>query len=78
MTRVRQNNYFSRNKLPARFPDDVVRVKRSTLRTVDGAAFQGKAFSEDEIVVSSFATFLQHFPDSGVFNENAFKRLRGY
>ena len=36
--------YFCRNKLPARFPDDI--VKRSTFRTVDGAAFEGKAFSE--------------------------------
>ena len=78
MARVRQNNYFSRNTLPARFPDDVVSVKRSTFRTVDGAAFEGKASSEDEIVVSSFATFLQHLPDSGAFKENAFKRLRGY
>ena len=39
---MRQNYYFSRKKLPARFPDDVVRVKRSTLRTVDGAAFEGQ------------------------------------
>ena len=71
---MRQNLiYFSRNnKLPARFPGDVVRVKRSTLRTVDGVAFERKAFSEDEIVVSSFAIFLQHLPDSGI------KRLRGY
>ena len=58
MASVRQNNYFSLNKLQARFRDDVVRVKRSTLRTVDGAAFEGKASLEDEIVVSSFPTFL--------------------
>ena len=38
--------YFSRNKLLARFPDDAVRVKYSTLRTVVGAAFEGKASSE--------------------------------
>ena len=55
-----------------------MRVKRSTLPTVDGAAFEGKAYSEDQIVFPSFATFLQHLPDSGVFKENAFKRLRGY
>ena len=35
--------YFSQNKLPVRFPDDIVRVKRSALRTVDGATFEGKA-----------------------------------
>ena len=73
--------YFSRNKLPARFPDDIVRVKRSALRTVDGDTFEGKASSEDEIVASSFgmiAIFLRHSPDSGVFKENAFERLRDY
>ena len=30
----RPPKYFSRNKFPARFPNDVVRVKRSDLRTV--------------------------------------------
>ena len=70
--------YFSCIKLLARFSDGVVRIKRSTLRTVDGAAFEGKASLEDEIVASSFATFLRHSPDSGVFKENAFERLIGY
>lgn len=63
--------------MPAHFPYDVVNVKRSTLRTVDDAAFERKASSEGEIVVSSFATFLQHLPDSGVCKENVFERLRG-
>ena len=73
--------YFSRNKLPSRFPDDIVRVKRSALRTVDGATFEGKASSEDEIVASSFGMiviFLRHSPDSGVFKDNAFEKLRDY
>ena len=58
--------YFSHNELLARFSDSVVRVKRSTLHTVDGAAFEGKASLEDEIVASSFGTFLCHSQDSGV------------
>ena len=55
-----------------------MRVKCSTLRTVDGVVFEGKASSEDETLVSSFATYFQHLPDSGVFKENIFKRLRDY
>ena len=42
-----------------------MRVKRSTLHTVDGAAFEGKASLEDEIVASSFGAFLRNSPDSG-------------
>ena len=38
----RPPKYFSRNKLPARFPEDIVRIKRSTLQTVDGSPFKGK------------------------------------
>ena len=63
-------NYFSYNKLTMHFPDDIVRVKRSILRTADGAAFEGKASSEAEIMASSFgmiAIFLRHSPDSVVF-----------
>ena len=69
--------YFSRNKLPARFPDDVVRVKRSTLRTVDGAAFEGKASSELRrhrgFVVCDISSAFTRF---WLFKENAFERLR--
>ena len=53
--------------------------KRSALQTVDGGPFQGKASSEDEIVASSFgllATFLRHAPDSQLFQEDIFERLR--
>ena len=32
----------SRNKLPARFPDDVVRVKRSFVQIFDGARSKGR------------------------------------
>ena len=70
--------YFSRSKLPVCFPDDVVRVKCSALRTVDGAMFEGKASSEYEIVASSFgmiAIFLRHSPDSGVFKEITYTAL---
>ena len=62
----RPPKYFSRNKLPTRFPDGIVRVKRSVLRTVDGAPFEEKASSEDEIVASSFgliAIFLRRLRD---------------
>ena len=62
--------YFSRNNLPARFPDDVVRVKRSFLQIFDGA--RSKASSEDEIMASSFgliAIFFRHSPDSQLFQE---------
>ena len=74
----RPPKYFSRNKFPARFPNDVVRVKRSDLRTVDGAPYMydGKASSEDEIVASSFdliAIFLRHTPDSQFSQEETFE-----
>ena len=32
----RPSKYFSMNKLPSRFPEDFVRLKRSALQTVDG------------------------------------------
>ena len=38
----RAPKYFSRNRLPARFPDDVVRVKRSFVRKFDGARSKGR------------------------------------
>ena len=75
----RPPKYFSRNKLPARFPEDIVRIKRSALQTFDGGSFQGKASSEDEIVASSFgliAIFLRHAPDSQLFHDDIFERLR--
>ena len=75
----RPPKYFSRNKLPARFPEDIVRIKRSALQTLDGGPFQGKASSEDEIVASSFgliAIFLRHAPDSQLFHDDIFERLR--
>ena len=75
----RPPKYFSRDKLPARFPEDIVRIKRSALETVDGGPFQGKASTEDEIVASSFgliAIFLRHAPDSQLFQEDVFERLR--
>ena len=33
----RAPKYFSRNRLPARFPDDVMRIKRSFVQIFDGA-----------------------------------------
>ena len=39
----RPPKYFSRNRLPARYSDDILSVKRSDLRTVDGAPLEGKA-----------------------------------
>lgn len=77
----RPPKYFDRNKFPGRFPDDIRKVKRSALQTVDGAAYQGKASSEDEIVASSFgliATFLRHAPDSQLFKEETFERLKDF
>ena len=38
----RAPKYFSRNRLPARFPDDVVRVKRSFVQIFDGARSKGR------------------------------------
>lgn len=75
----RPPKYFSRNKLPARFPADFVRLKRSALQTVDGEPYQGKTSSEDEIVASSFgliATFFRHAHDSRFFQEEIFEQLR--
>ena len=77
----RPPKYFAKSKLPARFPDEFVRVKRSALRTIDGSPFQGKASSEDEIVSSSFgliAVFLRHKPDSPLYHDEIFERLRGF
>ena len=73
-------NTSQRNKLPAGFPEHIVRInKRSALQTVDEGPFHGKASSEDEIVASSFgliATFLRHAPDSQLFQEDIFEHLR--
>ena len=71
--------YFSRNNLPARFPESIVRIKRSALQTLDGGPFQGKASSEDEIITSSFgliAVFLRHAPVSQLFHDDIFEHLR--
>ena len=54
----RPPKYFAKSKLPAHFPDEFVWVKRSGLRTIDGAPFQGEASSEDEIVPSSFGLII--------------------
>ena len=73
--------YFLRNKLPARFPEDFIRLRQSALETVDGKPYQGKASSEDEIVASSFGlilTFLRHAHDSQFFHEDIFEQLRGF
>ena len=70
--------YFLRNKLPARFPEFIVRIKRSALQTLDGGPFQGKASSEDEIITSSFgliAIFLCHAPVSQLFHDYISKML---
>ena len=40
--RERPPKYFSRNRLQARFPDDVARVKRSVVRMFDGARSKGR------------------------------------
>ena len=76
-----RRKFFSRDKLPARFSDDIVRVKRSVFRrTVDGAPFEVKASSGDEIVDPSFgliAIFLHHSPDLQLFQEET-KRLRDF
>ena len=56
-------------------------MKRSALRTEDGALYDGRASSDDEIVASSFgliAIFLRHSPDSPVFQEEAFNSLKGF
>ena len=56
-------------------------MKRSALRTQDGALNDGKASSGDEMVASSFgiiAIFLRHLPDSPIFQEEAFNSLKGF
>ena len=73
----RPTKYFSRNKLPTRFPEDIVRIKRSALQTVDGGPFMGKRLQK--MKSSSFgliAIFLRHAPDSQLFHGNIFERLR--
>ena len=45
----RPPKYFSRNRLPVRYSDDIFSVKRSDLRTVDGAPLE-----DYEIVASPF------------------------
>ena len=42
----RPPKYFSRNKLPARFRENIVRIKRSALQTVDGGPFKGKCLQK--------------------------------
>ena len=76
----RPPKYFSRNKLPARFPEDFIHLRRSALETVDGKPYQGKASSEDEIVASFglILTFLRHAYDSQFFHEEIFEQLRGF
>ena len=73
--------YFSRNKLPTRFPEEFVRLRRSALQTVDREPYKGKASSEDEIVASSFgliATFRRHAHDSQFCQEEIFEQPRGF
>ena len=75
----RRTKYFSRNKLPTRFPEDIVTIiiKRSALQTVDGGPFKGKRLQK--MKPSSFeliAVFLRHAPDSQLFHDNIFERLR--
>lgn len=73
----RPTKYFSRNKLPTRFAEDIVRIKRNALQTVDGGPFKGKRLQK--MKSSSFgliAIFLRHAPDSKLFHGNIFERLR--
>ena len=58
---------------------DIVRIiiKRSALQTVDGGPFKGKRLQK--MKPSSFgliAVFLRHAPDSQLFHDNIFERLR--
>ena len=55
-------------------------MKHSALRTQDGALYDGKTSSDDEIVASSsgiIAIFLRHLPDSPTFQE-AFNSLKRF
>lgn len=73
--------YFAKSKFPSRFPQDIVKVKHSALRTQDGALYDGKSSSDDEIIASSsgiIAIFLRHLPDSPIFQEEAFHSLKGF
>ena len=76
-----RRKFFSQDRLPARFSDDIVRVKRGVFRrTVDGAPFEVKASSGDQVVASSFgliAIFLHHSPDLQLFQEET-ERLRDF
>ena len=59
----------SRSRSPA--------IKRSALQTVDGGPFKGKRLQK--MKPSSFgliAVFLRHAPDSQLFHDNTFERLR--
>ena len=64
----RPPKYFSRNRLPARYSDHILSVKRSDLRTVDGAPLE-----DYEIVASPFGLiailFLRPTLDAQLFNE---------
>lgn len=71
--------YFAKSKFPSRFPQDIVKVKHSALRTQDGALYDGKSSSDDEIIASSsgiIAIFLRHLPDSPIF-QGGFPFLKG-
>lgn len=77
----RPSKYFAKSKFPSRFPQDIVKVKHSALRTQDGTLYDGKSSSDDEIIASSFgitAIFLRHLPDSPIFQEEAFNSLKGF
>ena len=65
----RAPKYFSRNRLPARFPDDVVRVKRSFVQIFDGARSKGR-------LLGLIAIFFRHSPDSQLFQEENFESRR--
>ena len=70
--------YFCQ-KFPARFSEEIVKIKRQDLKNEDGGPYKRKASSEDEIVASSLgivAVFLRHSADSPIFKEEAFRALR--
>ena len=47
----RPPKYFSRNKLPARFTEDIVTIKRSALQTVDGGPFKEKRLQKMKLLL---------------------------
>ena len=52
----RPPKYFGK-KFLARFPEDIVKIKRVDLQNKDVSSYQGKASSEDEIAASLFGLF---------------------